>query len=283
MRRRARAFGFASITPWPSFLVWTLHWSDSGFGAETNAAQRAELKRRMKQAANDWASAAVSVANNDPRILNYFQDPDGSEMWSRWDMQESPPDILITNYSMLNIMLMRQVEADMFEKTRLWLTDPKNVFHLVVDELHSYRGTPGRKLRTCSRPPCADRLAPDSLQLRTLTSVRRSNRGDPAVSTIWSSSSSLAEHLFRDSSGIGPLSGGSGLSNQPAGACCIRERLTRSGVNAVAANLAASVGVVSVGESGERLLAEALKKWGLEVVKDQRAHSKGDCLSGLRW
>jgi predicted amidohydrolase len=31
-------------------------------------------------------------------------------MRSRWDMIHRPPDILITNYSMLNIMLMRSIE-----------------------------------------------------------------------------------------------------------------------------------------------------------------------------
>ncbi len=62
-------------------------------------------------------------------------------------MQDAPPDILITNYSMLNIMLMRDIEASIFDMTRQWLSDdPSNVFHLVVDELHSYRGTPGTEV-----------------------------------------------------------------------------------------------------------------------------------------
>jgi len=72
---------------------------------------------------------------------------DGGEMWSRWDMQDHPPDILITNYSMLNIMLMRGVEAAIFDQTRQWLQqDPANIFHLVVDELHLYRGTAGTEV-----------------------------------------------------------------------------------------------------------------------------------------
>ena len=68
-------------------------------------------------------------------------------MWSRWDMQDHPPDITITNYSMLNIMLMRSIEAPIFDQTRQWLQqDGERVFHLVVDELHSYRGTPGTEV-----------------------------------------------------------------------------------------------------------------------------------------
>lgn len=43
---------------------------------------------------------------------------DGAEMVTRWDMQESPPDILVTNITMLNAMLSRKTEACMLEKTR---------------------------------------------------------------------------------------------------------------------------------------------------------------------
>ena len=77
----------------------------------------------------------------------FFQSLNGSEMWSRWDMQDHPPDILITNYSMLNIMLMRGVESAIFDQTRQWLnSDKSHLFHLVVDELHTYRGTPGTEV-----------------------------------------------------------------------------------------------------------------------------------------
>ena len=79
----------------------------------------------------------------------YFANPDGGEMWSRWDMQETPPDILITNYSMLNIMMMRHIEDSIFDKTKKWLAEPghpERVFHLIVDELHAYRGTPGTEV-----------------------------------------------------------------------------------------------------------------------------------------
>jgi DEAD/DEAH box helicase domain-containing protein len=69
-----------------------------------------------------------------------------SEMITRWDMQEYPPDILISNFSMLSIMLMREAEASIFEKTKDWLKDENNVFHLIIDELHLFRGTAGTEL-----------------------------------------------------------------------------------------------------------------------------------------
>jgi len=68
-------------------------------------------------------------------------------MRSRWDIQDYPPDILITNYSMLNIMLLRERDQSIFEKTVQWLSaDASHVFTIVVDELHMYRGTPGTEV-----------------------------------------------------------------------------------------------------------------------------------------
>ena len=83
----------------------------------------------------------------DPKRRYFLPQLDGAEMRSRWDMQEHPPDLLITNYSMLNIMLMRDIEDGIFEKTRAWLEeDEGNRFTIVADELHSYRGTPGTEI-----------------------------------------------------------------------------------------------------------------------------------------
>lgn len=55
-------------------------------------------------------------------LLANFQRLDGSEMRTRFDMHETPPDILITNFSMLSIMLMREIESPLLEKTRNWLS-----------------------------------------------------------------------------------------------------------------------------------------------------------------
>lgn len=99
-----------------------------------------------------------------------FQDLTGGEMWSRWDFHDSAPDILITNYSMLNIMLMRDIEQPMFEATREWLAaSPAHRLNLVVDELHSYRGTAGTEVSYILRL-LLNRLGlePDSDQLSIL-------------------------------------------------------------------------------------------------------------------
>ncbi|WP_446892536.1 DEAD/DEAH box helicase [Acinetobacter sp. NS4_7] len=71
----------------------------------------------------------------------------GSELVSRWDMQETPPDILVTNTSMLSIMLSREVDQGVFENTKKWLmSDPEAYFFLVLDELHLIRGSSGTEV-----------------------------------------------------------------------------------------------------------------------------------------
>jgi Lhr-like helicase len=140
-------------------------------GSPSNSAKQADLKKGLTGMKNVWVDLEQSSREGrcDPEVLHYFQNPNGSEMWSRWDMQEDPPDILITNYSMLNIMLMRQIEQPIFAKTAEWLQDERNVFHLVIDELHTYRGTPGTEVGYLIRV-LLDRLglAPDHPQLRII-------------------------------------------------------------------------------------------------------------------
>ena len=76
-----------------------------------------------------------------------FSSVDGSELVSRWDMQADPPDILISNISMLGAMLNREVDAPIFERTRAWLTENDDAyFYLVLDELHLHRGTAGTEV-----------------------------------------------------------------------------------------------------------------------------------------
>lgn len=53
----------------------------------------------------------------------------------RQDMQLSPPDILITNYKMLDLLLQRAADAS------LW--DGSDIRYVVVDEFHTYDGAQG--------------------------------------------------------------------------------------------------------------------------------------------
>ncbi|WML48486.1 DEAD/DEAH box helicase [Neobacillus sp. PS3-34] len=112
--------------------------------------------------------------------LSYLSKTSGAEMISRWDMQDAPPDIFITNFSMLNIVLTRQIEQNIFTKTREWLEkDTNNTFYLVLDELHAHRGTAGTEVSYIIKT-LLNRigLKPDSPQLRVIaTSASIDNDG----------------------------------------------------------------------------------------------------------
>lgn len=70
-----------------------------------------------------------------------------SEMLSRQEMQHRCPDILVTNYSMLEYMLLRPIERSIFDQTSAWLAqDERNYFTVVLDEAHMYRGSGGAEV-----------------------------------------------------------------------------------------------------------------------------------------
>ena len=105
---------------------------------------------------------------------------DSAELLHRWEMHQTPPDILITNYSMLQTMLMRHADpalandvgdGDIIEQTRVWLQQPANVFTIVVDELHLNRGAAGTEAAYLLRLLLKRLgLTPDHPQLRILAS-----------------------------------------------------------------------------------------------------------------
>ena len=47
--------------------------------------------------------------------------PEDAELLTRFEMQKCCPDILITNYSMLEYMLLRNTEQEIWKETRRWL------------------------------------------------------------------------------------------------------------------------------------------------------------------
>jgi DEAD/DEAH box helicase domain-containing protein len=138
-------------------------------GTPSSQSKRRELEKEKKRLERQ----SESVANRDDLRFQFPSlDQDSSELWNRWSMQDTAPDILITNYSMLNIMLMRSIEAKIFEDTKQWLaSDKDNVFHLIVDELHAYRGTGGTEVAFLIRL-LLNRLglSPGSKQVRFMAS-----------------------------------------------------------------------------------------------------------------
>ncbi len=70
-----------------------------------------------------------------------------SELLTRHEMHDRSPDVLVTNYSMLEYMLLRPVDASIFSGTRDWLAaDSNNRVVIVLDEAHLYQGAQGTEV-----------------------------------------------------------------------------------------------------------------------------------------
>ena len=93
---------------------------------------------------SDAANPPSAMATDESPFM--FPSVDGSELTNRWDMQADPPDILITNVSMLSAMLNREVEASVFDQTKKWLEQNDAYFFLVLDESHLQRGAAGTEV-----------------------------------------------------------------------------------------------------------------------------------------
>ena len=156
-----------------------------------------ELKKRMEEIEDNMLKVEKDIEFNlknpdqenvydekkKDELRAFFQRHHGtenrisSEMRSRFDMQQTPPDILITNYSMLAIMMMRERDQAIFTKTKAWLNgdpdkkNPTRIFHLIIDELHLNRGTSGTEIAYLIRLMLGRLgLSPNSKQLRILAS-----------------------------------------------------------------------------------------------------------------
>ncbi|SOC37079.1 DEAD/DEAH box helicase [Ureibacillus acetophenoni] len=103
-----------------------------------------QLKDRGKWYAKDLQAFKDSKM---PKTYRYTTSPTDAELLTRHEIQQTPPDILVTNYSMLEYMLMRPIERSIWQDTKEWLAkDSANNFVLVLDEAHMYRGTSGAEV-----------------------------------------------------------------------------------------------------------------------------------------
>ena len=140
---------------------------------------------RVREAAAELAAMErerEAIAGLERSVRDQFPSPLEGELLTRWDMLAEPPDILVTNFSMLNVMLMRDREEPIFEKTRRWLAEDTNhTFTLVVDELHLYRGTQGSEvalvIRNLLRRLGLDSESPQLRCIATSASLAQDDEG----------------------------------------------------------------------------------------------------------
>ncbi len=137
---------------------------------EQSAALVANLQSRGKWPSKPdlqawFGKSGTHWKNRSGEFVRAVLRPDDAELFTRHEVLADPPDVLVTNYSMLEYMLMRPLERPVFDATRTWLADnPEERLLLVVDEAHLYRGAAGaevglllRRLRSRLGIP-ADRL-----------------------------------------------------------------------------------------------------------------------------
>ena len=106
------------------------------------SAKRREFEEYKQHLEEEWGSL-----NAELRSTGNWPATGGPEMLCRWDMHGSPPDILVTNYSMLEYMLIRPIENPIFDMTRAWLEGGDDrVVTLVLDEAHTYTGAKGTEV-----------------------------------------------------------------------------------------------------------------------------------------
>ena len=118
------------IGKWPSKDINAFYGEDKITWSKYKTGQRAGQPRPNY----NWAKRFLTLE-------------DDRELLTRHEMQDFCPDILITNYSMLEYMLMRPIERSLFTSTKEWLaSDENNEFIFVLDEAHMYRGTGGAEV-----------------------------------------------------------------------------------------------------------------------------------------
>jgi ATP-dependent helicase YprA (DUF1998 family) len=103
-----------------------------------------DLEEKVVVKSGKRAGKENTLGHWDKRFLTQAGD---RELLTRHEMQQQAPDVLITNYSMLEYMLLRPIERSLFSQTREWLAaDQRNQFLLVLDEAHMYRGVGGAEV-----------------------------------------------------------------------------------------------------------------------------------------
>lgn len=142
----------ARLQPIKNFYIDLLDQAD-GSGESAESAQKliSSLQERGKWPAKadlrEWFGRSGSHWQRDGEFVRAVTCPDDAELFTRHEVIKAPPDVLVTNYSMLEYMLMRPLERPIFEATKTWLEhNPGQRLLLVIDEAHLYRGAAGAEV-----------------------------------------------------------------------------------------------------------------------------------------
>lgn len=93
------------------------------------------LRKLLRGTGITFARYTGETAENPPQIRGDVPD---EEILSRNEIRISPPNLLLTNYVMLELMLVRREDRPIFRHRKLKF--------LVMDEVHAYRGSQGAEV-----------------------------------------------------------------------------------------------------------------------------------------
>ncbi|MFX0204594.1 MAG: DEAD/DEAH box helicase, partial [Candidatus Hodarchaeota archaeon] len=97
--------------------------------------QMERLRKLLKGTGITFARYTRETGENPPQIRG---DAPDEEVLSRTEIRTSPPNLLLTNYVMLELMLVRREDRPIFKH--------QNLKFLVMDEVHAYRGSQGAEV-----------------------------------------------------------------------------------------------------------------------------------------
>ena len=108
-----------------------------------------DQRRRLGEICQDLEKANSSfkptfgqyIGETPERDAHAEEDRLANELLSREEMRANPPHILLTNYSMLEYLLIRPNDSKLFDGGR-----GKHWRFIVLDEAHQYRGTRGMEM-----------------------------------------------------------------------------------------------------------------------------------------
>lgn len=142
---------------------------------------RAIIVYPMNALANSQQEELAKYFRDQPEHLrvSYRRYTGQESQEERRDIADNPPDILLTNFVMLELLMTRQDEVD-----RKVLENCVGLSTLVLDELHTYRGRQGADVAMLVRR-IRRKLAPTGLQcIGTSATMSSDERPEEAVAAV---------------------------------------------------------------------------------------------------
>lgn len=128
----------------------------------------------------------------------YGRDPYDSELLSREEIQNTPPDILITNYVMLEYILTRFEDRDLFP-----IENEGVLQYLVLDEVHTYTGKKGADVAYLIRRLKQSTGTKNKLRCIGTSATVQDTEGTSSSNAITTFASNLFGEIFEPDAVVG--------------------------------------------------------------------------------